>query len=102
MLKELQLNGSVTLKEAMDKLLISPATARRLFACMEEKGLGIRSHGKISLPDSSFSFYRYETSEELYVKEKKNDRARSRKTGTGRGYNFFRFRHDRLFVQYGT
>lgn len=70
-LKELQLNGFVTLSQAMEKLEISEATARRLFTRMGEKGLGIRSHGKISLPDSSYSFYRYETSEELYVKEKK-------------------------------
>ena len=70
-LKEMQLNGCVTLKAAMEKLGVSEATARRLFARMEEKGYGIRSHGKISLPDSSYSFYRYETSEELYVKEKK-------------------------------
>lgn len=70
-LKEMQLNGFVTLRAAMEKLDISEATARRLFARMEEKGYGIRSHGKISLPDSSYSFYRYETSEELYVKEKK-------------------------------
>lgn len=70
-LKEMQLNGFITLKEAMDKLYVSEATARRLFTRMEKKGLGIRSHGKINLPDSSYSFYRYETSEELYVKEKK-------------------------------
>lgn len=70
-LKEMQLNGFVTLKSAMQILDISEATARRLFARMEEKGYGIRSHGKISLPDSSYSFYRYETSEELFVKEKK-------------------------------
>ncbi len=70
-LKEMQLNGFVTLKGAMDKLNVSEATVRRLFARMEEKGYGIRSHGKINLPDSSYSFYRYETSEELYVKEKK-------------------------------
>ncbi len=71
LLKELQLNGCVTLKEAIKKLDISEATARRLFARMESKGLGIRSHGKISLPDSAYNFYRYEASEELYVKEKK-------------------------------
>ncbi|MBO7345418.1 MAG: DeoR/GlpR transcriptional regulator [Clostridia bacterium] len=70
-IKEMQLNGFVTLKSAMQKLGVSEATARRLFARLEEKGYGIRSHGKISLPDSSYSFYRYETSEELYVKEKK-------------------------------
>lgn len=70
-IKELQLNGSVTLKDAMSKLNISEATARRLFSRMEEKGLGIRSHGKISLPDSSYNFYRYDASKELYVKEKK-------------------------------
>ena len=70
-LKEMQLNGFVTLKGAMEKLKVSEATARRLFCRMEEKGYGIRSHGKINLPDSSYSFYRYETSEELYVKEKK-------------------------------
>lgn len=71
LLKELQLNGCVTLKEAINKFNISEATARRLFARMESKGLGIRSHGKISLPDSTYSFYRYEASEELYVREKK-------------------------------
>lgn len=71
-LKELQLNGTVTIKQAMDILSISEATARRLFSRMEEKGVGIRSHGKISLPDSSLDFYRYDASEELYVKEKKN------------------------------
>ena len=71
LLKELQLNGCVTLKEAIKKFNISEATARRLFARMESKGLGIRSHGKISLPDSTYNFYRYEASEELYVKEKK-------------------------------
>ena len=71
LLKELQLNGCVTLKEAIKRLDISEATARRLFARMEGKGLGIRSHGKISLPDSTYNFYRYEASEELYVKEKK-------------------------------
>lgn len=70
-LKEMQLNGSVTLKGAMEKLSISEATARRLFSRMEEKGLGIRSHGKITLPDSAFNFYRYDVSKELYVKEKK-------------------------------
>lgn len=70
-IKEMQLNGFVTLKNAMEKLGVSEATARRLFSRLEEKGYGIRSHGKISLPDSSYSFYRYETSEELYVKEKK-------------------------------
>ena len=70
-LKEMQMNGSVSLGEAMEKLGVSPATARRLFTRMEEKGYGIRSHGKISLPDSSYSFYSYEASEELYVKEKK-------------------------------
>jgi len=69
--KEMQLKGCVNLSEAMNILNISEATARRLFTRMEMKGLGIRSHGKISLPDSSYSFYRYETSEELYVKEKK-------------------------------
>ena len=71
LLKELQLNGCVTLKEAMSNFNMSEATARRLFARMEEKGLGIRSHGKISLPDSTYNFYRYEASEEIYVKEKK-------------------------------
>lgn len=71
LLKEMQLNGCVTLKEAMKKFGMSEATVRRLFARMEEKGLGIRSHGKISLPDSTYNFYRYEASEELYVKEKK-------------------------------
>ena len=71
-LKELQLSGTVTVKEAMDILSVSEATVRRLFARMEEKSLGLRSHGKISLPDSSLDFYRYDTSKELYVKEKKN------------------------------
>lgn len=71
LLKEMQLSGSVSLTEAMGKLGISAATARRLFTRMEEKGYGIRSHGKISLPDSTYSFYSYEASEELYVKEKK-------------------------------
>lgn len=71
LLKELQLNGCVTLKEAVKKFNISEATARRLFTRMESKGLGIRTHGKISLPDSTYNFYRYEASEELYVKEKK-------------------------------
>jgi len=71
LLKELQLNGCVTLKEAVKKFNISEATARRLFTRMEKKGLGIRSHGKISLPDSTYNFYRYEASQELYVKEKK-------------------------------
>ena len=71
LLKELQLNGCVTLKEAIEKFNISEATARRLFTRIESKGLGIRSHGKISLPDSTYNFYRYEASEELYVKEKK-------------------------------
>ena len=71
LLKELQLNGCVTIKEAIEKFNISEATARRLFTRMESKGLGIRSHGKISLPDSTYNFYRYEASEELYVKEKK-------------------------------
>ncbi|MBR3805050.1 MAG: DeoR/GlpR transcriptional regulator [Clostridia bacterium] len=70
-LKEMQLSGSVTLKSAMDKLSISEATARRLFTRMEEKGLGIRSHGKITMPDSAYNFYRYDVSKELYVKEKK-------------------------------
>ncbi|MBR5192660.1 MAG: DeoR/GlpR transcriptional regulator [Clostridia bacterium] len=71
LLKELQLNGCVTLQEAIEKFNISEATARRLFSRLEEKGLGIRSHGKISLPDSTYNFYRYEASEELYVKEKR-------------------------------
>ena len=71
LIKELQLNGFITIKDAMDKLCVSEATARRIFARMEEKGVGIRSHGKISLPDSSYNFYRYEASNELYVKEKK-------------------------------
>ena len=71
-LKELQLNGTVTLKQAMETLSISEATARRLFARMEDKGLGVRSHGKISLPESSLDFYRYDASKELYVKEKKS------------------------------
>ncbi|MBQ3235240.1 MAG: DeoR/GlpR transcriptional regulator [Clostridia bacterium] len=70
-LKELQLNGTVTLKEAMDKLSVSEATARRLFSRLEEKGLGVRSHGRITLPASSYNFYRYDVSKELYVKEKK-------------------------------
>lgn len=71
LLKELQMSGGVTLKEAMDKLGLSAATVRRLFVRMEQKGYGIRSHGKISIPDSTYSFYSYEASEELYVKEKK-------------------------------
>lgn len=71
LLKEMRLSGCVTVKQAMDKLCISEATTRRLFARMESKGLGIRSHGKISLPDSTYNFYRYEASEELYVNEKK-------------------------------
>ena len=71
LIKELQLNGVVSLKDAMIKLSVSEATARRIFARMEEKGFGIRSHGKISLPDSSYNFYRFEASKELYVKEKK-------------------------------
>lgn len=71
LLKELQMSGSVTLQDTMEKLGISAATARRLFVRMEEKGYGIRTHGKLSLPDSTFSFYNYEASEELYVKEKK-------------------------------
>ena len=70
-LKEMQLNGYVSLKGAMKILDLSEATVRRIFARIESKGLGVRSHGRISLPDSSYSFYRYETSEELYVKEKK-------------------------------
>lgn len=70
-LKELKLNGCVTVKNAIDKLCVSEATVRRLFARMENKGLGIRSHGKISLPDSTYNFYRYEVSEELYLNEKK-------------------------------
>lgn len=65
------MSGGVTLKEAMDKLGLSAATVRRLFVRMEQKGYGIRSHGKISIPDSTYSFYSYEASEELYVKEKK-------------------------------
>ena len=40
LLKEMQLNGCVTLKEAMKKFGMSEATVRRLFARMEEKGLG--------------------------------------------------------------
>ena len=71
LLKELQMSGSVSLTDTMEKLGISSATARRLFCRMEEKGYGIRSYGKISLPDSTYSFYSYEASEELYVKEKK-------------------------------
>ena len=71
LIKELQLNGTITLNQAMQKLNVSEATARRLFTRMEEKGLGVRSHGKISLPDSSYNFYRYDASKELYVKEKK-------------------------------
>ena len=71
LLKELQMSGSVSLTDTMEKLGISSATARRLFARMEEKGYGIRSYGKISLPDSTYSFYNYEASEELFVKEKK-------------------------------
>ena len=71
LLKELQLNGCITLQNAIRKFNVSEATARRLFARLEEKGLGIRSHGKISLPDSTYNFYRYEASQELYVKEKK-------------------------------
>lgn len=70
-LKELQLNGVVTVKQAMKILTVSEATARRIFTRMETKGLGVRSHGKISLPDSSLDFYRYDASEELYVNEKK-------------------------------
>lgn len=71
LLKELQMSGSVTLQDTIEKMGISVSTARRLFIRMEEKGYAIRSHGKISLPDSTYSFYSYETSEELYVKEKK-------------------------------
>ena len=71
LLKELQMSGSVSLTDTMEKLGISSATARRLFCRMEEKGYGIRSYGKISLPDSTYSFYSYEASEELFVKEKK-------------------------------
>ena len=71
LLKELQMSGSVSLTDTMSKLGISSATARRLFSRMEEKGYGIRSYGKISLPDSTYSFYSYEASEEVFVKEKK-------------------------------
>ena len=71
LLKELQMSGSVTLQTAMQILDISPATARRLFARMEEKGYGVRTHGKLSLSDSNYNFYNYEASEEIYVKEKK-------------------------------
>lgn len=71
-LKELQLNGTVTVKQAMEVLSISEATARRIFTRMEIKGLGVRSHGKISLPNSSLDFYRYDASEEIYVNEKKS------------------------------
>ena len=70
-LKELQLNGSITLKETTSKFNISEATARRLFDRLERKGIGVRSHGKISLPDSTYNFYRYESSKEVYVNEKK-------------------------------
>lgn len=70
-LKEMQLSGFVTLKGCMEKLGVSEATARRLFSRMEKKGIGIRSHGKISLPESAYNFYRYEASSEVYVKEKK-------------------------------
>ncbi len=70
-LKELQLNGTVTVKQAMEMLSISEATARRLFSRMERKGFGIRSHGKITMLDSAYNFYRYDVSKALYVKEKK-------------------------------
>ena len=70
-LKELQLNGTITVKQAMKILSISEATARRIFTRMESKGIGVRSHGKISLPNSSLDFYRYDASEELYINEKK-------------------------------
>ena len=71
LLKELQLNGCVTLKEAIERFNISEATARRLFARMESKGLGIRSHGKISLPDSTYNF--------IAMKRAKNFTLRKRK-----------------------
>ena len=35
LLKDLQLNGRVTLKEAMEKMCLSESTVRRLFARME-------------------------------------------------------------------
>lgn len=71
LLKDLQLNGRVTLKEAMEKMCLSESTVRRLFARMEQKGLAIRTYGDISLPSSTYNFYHYETSKGLHVEEKR-------------------------------
>ena len=71
LLKELQLSGHVTLRDAMEKMCLSESTARRLFARMEEKGLAIRTHGTISLPSSTYNFYHYETSKGMHVEEKR-------------------------------
>lgn len=71
LLKELQLSGRVSIREAMEKMNLSESTARRLFSRMEEKGLAIRAHGTISLPNSTYNYYHYETSKAMYVEEKR-------------------------------
>lgn len=71
LLKELQLSGHISIRDAMEKMSLSESTARRLFTRMEEKGLAIRSHGAIGLPSSTYNYYHYDTSKSMHVEEKR-------------------------------
>ncbi len=72
LLKELQLKGSASLQEIMKKCSLSESTTRRLFARMEKKGLAIRSHGIISLPNGIHNYYNYSTAKDMYIEEKRS------------------------------
>ena len=71
LLKELQLCGHISLQDAMKKMSLSESTVRRLFTRMERKGLAIRTHGVISLPNGTYNFYNYATAKGLYLEEKR-------------------------------
>lgn len=71
LLKELQLGGQISLHEAMKKLSLSESTARRLFMRMEKKGLAIRGHGVISLPNGMYNYYNYAMAKGIHIEEKR-------------------------------
>ncbi len=72
LLKELQLSGHITLRDAMEKMSLSESTARRLFTRMEKKGWAIRTHGVISLPNGMYNYYNYAAAKDMHIEEKRS------------------------------
>jgi DeoR/GlpR family transcriptional regulator of sugar metabolism len=66
----LEAYGRVDLQRITDELRISEATARRLFARLEEAGEALRVHGGIALPSPAGRGYSYQAAALARVREK--------------------------------